>query len=84
MKAGVQKDCKEMQHFSRWAFLVARQAGAVGLIDGAKNCFEAATSAALTEDITMKIIGLTARIAGWGVTGRLCLLRDLLDKIRLK
>lgn len=83
-EAGVRKDSKEMQHFSRWAFLVARQAGAVGLVDGAKNCFDVATSAALTEDITMKIIGITARIVGWGFTGRLCLLRDLLDKIRLK
>ena len=83
-KAGVQKECKEMQHFSRWAFLVARQAGAVGLADGAKNCFEVATSTALTKDISMKIIGYTARIVGWWGTGRLCLLRDLLDKIRLK
>ena len=83
-KAGVLNDCKEMQHFSRWAFLVARQAGAVGLVDGARNCFETAISAALIKDITMKIVGFTAMILGWKVTGRLCLLRDLLDKIRLK
>ena len=82
-EAGIQKECKEMQHFSRWAFLTARQAGAVGLVDGAKNCFDVAMSATLTEDIIMKIIGLTARIVGWRVTGKLCLLRDLLGKIRL-
>lgn len=80
-KAGIRKNCKEMRHFSRWAFLVARQAGAVGLIDDAKNCFKTATSAALTEDVSMRIIGSTARIIGWKVTGKLCMFRDLFNGI---
>ncbi len=67
-----------MQHFSRWAFLVARQAGAAGLTDGAANCFKVATSAALTKDLTMRIIGSTARIVGWKVTGKLCMFRDII------
>jgi hypothetical protein len=78
-KVGVQKNCKEMQHFSRWAFLVARQAGAVGLIDGAKNCFEVAKlSAGLVrrEYLVFKIYSLMTNIFGWTMSGKIACFSD--------
>ncbi len=78
-KAGVQKNCREMHHFSRWAFLIARQAGAAGLTDGAANCFKVAISVAFTKDLTMRIVGSIARVVGWKVTGKLCMFRDIIS-----
>ena len=41
-QAGVEVDCPEMQHFSRWAFSLARLLASVGEIEGAKNCLKTA------------------------------------------
>ena len=68
-----------MQHFSRWAFLVARRAGAVGLIDGAKNCFEVAKlSAGLVrrEYLVFKIYSLMTNIFGWTMSGKIACFSD--------
>ena len=41
-QAGVGIDCPEMQHFSRWAFSLARLLARAGEIDSAKDCLNTA------------------------------------------
>jgi glycosyltransferase involved in cell wall biosynthesis len=41
-KAGVVIDCPEMQHFSRWAFSLARLLARAGEVEGAKDCLKIA------------------------------------------
>ena len=41
-QAGVGIDCREMQHFSRWAFSLARLLARAGEVEGAKKCLKTA------------------------------------------
>ncbi|EAU54514.1 glycosyltransferase family 2 protein [Mariprofundus ferrooxydans] len=81
MKAGVDIDCPEMKHFSRWAFLEARRAGVAGLAGEAKACFDIAVRAAGAPDKTLRLYGLMARFLGWRLAGRITgLLERLLGR----
>ncbi len=69
--AGVDLDCAEMHHFSRWAFLEARRAGAAGLAEEAKTCFDIAIkSAGKSRDIKLRIYDLLSMILGWRLLGK--------------
>lgn len=65
-QAGVEKTAPEMVHFVRWAFLVARQAGAFGHGALARECLEIAlkaTAPKLSRDVVW--FGRLTRLLGW-------------------
>ena len=66
IKVGVALDSPEMKHFSRWAFLTARQAGECGLIDESKACFNIARLSALPQ----RAKGLDMR--AYSILGKVC------------
>lgn len=76
-KVRVDTDSPEMKHFSRWAFLEARRAGAAGLSKESRECLEIAecTDAGRTSKQFM-LYRTAARMFGWCAAGRLSLLRD--------
>jgi glycosyltransferase involved in cell wall biosynthesis len=78
--AEVSFESTEMSHFSRWAFLVARQAGAAGLTDAARDCFDIARTSAGKPGIDVKVYGVLAGIVGWKVAGTLACLADSILK----
>jgi hypothetical protein len=71
-QAEVDRECPEMLHFARWAFLQARQAGAFGLVEEAKSCFAIAKELSVRFDMKMAMVGGMARVLGWSLTGRIC------------
>ena len=75
-QAGVARESAEMRHFARWAFLVARQCAAFGLIAEAKQCFEVAKQAELRRSTSLWISDILARTLGWKNLGRLAQVRD--------
>jgi len=77
IKAGVDPDCDEMKHFSRWAFLEARRAGSAGLPCEAKENYNIAVKAAGEfPDSLLRFYGITAHILGWHVVGRITITLD--------
>ena len=79
VRAGVSADCPEMRHFSRWAFLVARQAGAVGLAAEARQAFEAARRTAghaRRRAADLRVYAAAAKCLGWSLAGRLSCMLD--------
>lgn len=89
LQVGIPGNSPEMQKFSRWAFLMARLAGAAGLADTARKCFAIAVQAAqgantYTKDL--KIYPLVVSAIGWRLAGRLsCVLDNILNNtIRIK
>jgi glycosyltransferase involved in cell wall biosynthesis len=83
-RAGVTPDNPEMQHFSRWLFLTARQCGAAGLMEDSRECFEWAREAAGPvrqngrDFRTYKII---TNALGWNLTGKyFCMLDRVLRR----
>lgn len=72
IKAGVDRGCSEMRHFSRWAFLESRRAGAAGLVDESKGCYGIAVKAAGGRlDYQLNLYRALTRLIGWGLAGRL-------------
>lgn len=65
--AGVPLRSPEMTHFSRWAFLLARQAGMLGLSENADACSRLAlqTAAGKFEVIQLSLVRWLARLVGW-------------------
>jgi glycosyltransferase involved in cell wall biosynthesis len=82
-QAGITPDYSEMQHFSRWLFLTARQCGAAGLIEDSRECLEWAKEA--SGDIPNKkrdfeLYGMLTKAIGWSLTGKLfCRLDQILN-----
>lgn len=72
IRAGVPVGGPEMMHFSRRAFLRARQLGALGESAMARTLFALAVEAAGGPTSKMRQVGLLASVLGWRVTGRLC------------
>ncbi|MDD5544337.1 MAG: glycosyltransferase family 2 protein [Acidobacteriia bacterium] len=70
-QAGVKRQTPEMRHFSRWAFLNARECGALGDAESARRCWEIAVDAAGKISIDMKAYRVCARLIGWRLTGKL-------------
>ena len=83
-KVGITTDCPEMRHFSRWAFLLARQAGAAGLSNEARQSFEVAKLSAgpvRQKGKDFKIYEAVACVIGWTLTGKFfCHLDELLKR----
>ena len=77
-KAGVKPDAPEMQHFSRWAFMRARDLGAMGEIKTAWELFGLAEKSSFQTDWSMKLVKLAAKSIGWQLTGTFCRMRDRL------
>jgi len=72
-RAGVTPEYPEMQHFSRWLFMVARRCGAAGLIEDSRECFEWAKEAAgplRARGCDFRVYAKMARVVGWVLTGR--------------
>jgi len=73
-RAGLTHEAPEMQHFSRWAFMVARWCGAAGLAEDSAECFGWARESAGAERSRGKDFRLYAALAGvlgWRIAGRL-------------
>jgi hypothetical protein len=66
-KAGVNIESPEMQHFSRWAFSLARQLAKAGEIDGAKDCLQTACLADQRGPAAwdLHLYRLTSSLVGW-------------------
>ena len=77
-RAGVPLDSPEYERFSRWAFLVARQAGAVDLIGDAKAAFRVARAAAGHRSNRRDFRGyaMLAQLFGWSLMGKLACFSD--------
>lgn len=71
VQAGVAADAPEMREFSRWAFMRARDLGAIGEDMLADQVMEVAISAAPQSDFGMRLTRLTARTIGWYLAGRI-------------
>lgn len=81
-EAGISGEVREMQHFARGCFLLARQCGAAGLKDEAAMLFDLSRSASMHErarGIDFRILGLAASLFGWRVVGKLS---NLIDRLR--
>jgi GT2 family glycosyltransferase len=76
-QAGVAVGTPEMEHFSRWAFLNARQCGQRGAAAAAAALFSLACETTLRPSRRLRTIGVLARLTGWRVTGTLCSWYDL-------
>jgi glycosyltransferase involved in cell wall biosynthesis len=75
-KAGVSSGVPEMQHFSKWVFLNARQCGALGDGRAAQSLYAIACDTARPRDAKLRVTGALAQCVGWVVTGRLSEARD--------
>ncbi|TWU27173.1 GalNAc(5)-diNAcBac-PP-undecaprenol beta-1,3-glucosyltransferase [Novipirellula galeiformis] len=73
-QAGVEVGGPEMQHFSRWAFSLARQLGRSGQTKLAHECFEVARKAdcAGGSGTQYRLVGTMARLLGWRIVGTIC------------
>jgi glycosyltransferase involved in cell wall biosynthesis len=72
LRAQITHETKEMQHFARELFLLARQCGAAGLILEARTLFGLARRASGTErghGIDFLLYGAGARLIGWRAMG---------------
>ena len=69
--AGVAADAPERRHFSRWVFLSARECGAAGDADAARQCFALAVEAVGGETHDLRAYRCVAGAVGWCAAGRL-------------
>lgn len=79
LRAGVGHDAPEMRHFSRWAFMRARQLGALGESTAAINLLDRAEQSAGGADFSIKAVRVLSQMLGWRVVGGLC---NYYDQIR--
>lgn len=73
IKAGIGHEYKEMQHFARELFLLARQCGANGLTLESKQLFSLAKTASgeqRARGLDFRLYEVLAQIAGWENLGR--------------
>lgn len=75
-QAGVQSGSFEMEHFSQWVFLNARQSGAMGDASAAQALYNIACQATLVQSAKLRMTGILAKWVGWRITGNLCETRD--------
>jgi hypothetical protein len=73
MHLQLDKASSEMQHFCRWAFLVSRQAGALGLSETSRKCFAVAKAVSSQESnsSSLKIYRALVAVLGWSFAGKL-------------
>lgn len=77
-QAKVPIESSEMEHFSKWSFLNARQSGAMGDARAAQALYQLACQATVARNARLRITGLISRCVGWRMTGWLCEARDRL------
>lgn len=77
-KAGVAVGIPEMDFFSRWVFLNARQCGAQGDARAARVLYEIACGSVRRRNVRLRATGLLARCVGWKLVGRMAAVRDSL------
>lgn len=85
IKAGIDRDSREMQHFARELFLLSRQCGAAGLAEESKELFELARCAsgdARGRGWDFKLYGFLASIAGWSRAGKMACYSDTIRNER--
>lgn len=70
-RAGVPDGSPEMEFFSKWAFLNARQTGAMGDSTAATSLYAIACDTTSRVNIKLKATGLLARCVGWRTVGRI-------------
>lgn len=73
VEAGVQHDCAEMRHLSRWAFSISRQLGRIGESHLAEQCLQVACDAdhEFTNRIEYRAFSSFAHFLGWRFSGYL-------------
>lgn len=79
MDARIPLDTEEMKHFSRELFLLARQCGAVGLIEDAKRLFDLSTGASTLnyrEKGKYFLYQALANLVGWDRAGKISVYMD--------
>ncbi len=76
VQAGIDAHTPEMQHFARWAFALARRAGAAGMNEAADELLDLAMHAAGRKTKGMRIVRYGADRMGWVMIGRLCRLAE--------
>jgi glycosyltransferase involved in cell wall biosynthesis len=72
VQAGVSPDTPEMRHFVRWAFTLARRAGALGVDAVADEMLALAVQVGRSETFEMRCVRIASKWFGWRRTGRLC------------
>lgn len=79
VQAGLKKTIPEVEHFARYAFLLARQCGQAGLRRESSELFELAREAS-TEDkaqgLDFVLYGFTAKVFGWTAPAKLSAIID--------
>lgn len=83
VRAGIQIDDVNMQHYARELFLLSRQCGAAGLESESREMFELARDAsgsARAGGLDFKLYRFAAHILGWSTVGRIACSADRLRK----
>lgn len=83
MRAEIDRDSPEMQHFARELFLLSRQCGAAGLVEESRELFSLAREASgktRGNRWDFRLYGLLANIAGWARLGRMACYSDSIRK----
>lgn len=83
LKAGINADNADQQHFARELFLLARQCGAAGLTAESRDLFrlaKAASGPVRARGIDFRLYEFAAGIVGWPLAGRLACSADRLRK----
>jgi glycosyltransferase involved in cell wall biosynthesis len=84
-KAGIGPEVREMQHFARELFLLARQCGAAGLPQEAETLFRVARAASGSErgnGLDFRCYDSLVRLLGWEWAGRIACFTDRLRSVR--
>jgi len=76
IQAGVVHGTPEMNHFTRWAFTLARRTGALGLNAVADEMLALSVRAGRSEPFAVRCVRISSRLLGWRRTGRLCQTAD--------
>jgi len=84
-KAGIGPEVREMQHFARELFLLARQCGAAGLPQEAETLFRLARTSSGSErggGLDFRCYDSLARLLGWEWAGRIACFTDRLRSVK--
>lgn len=83
LRAGIEAESNEMQHFARELFLLARQCGAAGLAAESRSLFllaKAASGERRAGGLDFRVYALAAGVLGWSLAGFLACTADRLRK----
>lgn len=78
LRAGISKEQPEMKHLSRWAFMRARQLGAIGEPLLAQQVFALAKSADNEGSLSLRMADVLAGAIGWKLVGKCSTVRERL------